>query len=278
MWVAAALTLLCSTTFLSQNNETSFAAATPKSGLDAVRQQLRPVRASATKKLELPAPLRGVPERIVTHTGYTLSFNREHNNPNWVAWELTAEETDGPARRSNLFLPDPALPAPQRVTGDDYKGTGYDRGHMVPAADMKWSSRAMKECFYMSNMCPQHPALNGGSWATLEEACRRWARQEGRVYIVCGPVYKKERRQKSIGSERRITVPAGFFKCVLSTRAGAEKSIGFYYENRGGKQPMHAAAMSVDEVEELTGMDFFVFLDNRLEARLEASHSLKAWK
>lgn len=229
------------------------------------------------RKAEIPGKMHGVPERIIEHTGYTLSFNREHNNPNWVAWELTAEESEGTLARTDEFLPDPDVPAPHRVTTADYRGSGYDRGHMVPAADMKWSQRAMSECFYMSNMCPQDHSLNSGPWSTLEKACRRWAKNEGAVYVVCGPVYKST-KPKTIGSALRISVPDGFFKVVLSLRKGKEKAIGFYYANRDGKQPMHETATTVDAIEQLTGIDFFVNIPDRLEQRIEAECALKKWQ
>lgn len=247
-------------------------------GAEIPAGQLEPAAAQGGRKLELPARLKQTPERIVSHVGFTLSFNRLHNNPNWVAWDLTAAEAEGTVPRSNDFLPDPEIPEPHRVTTDDYKGSGYDRGHMVPAADMKWSNRAMTECFYMSNICPQLHGLNGGPWATLEKACRRWAKQEGCIYIVCGPVYKPGRKRKQIGYDHKVSVPDGFFKVVLSLRKGHEKAIGFYYANREGKQTMEQAAMSVDDVEQLTGMDFFVALPDDVERRLEASFSLKVWQ
>ena len=227
--------------------------------------------------LELPGRLIGTPERIVSHYAYTLSFNREHNQPNWVAWELTDKETDGHIQRSNDFIPDPMIPTPHRVTTDDYKGSGYDRGHMAPAADMKWSGKAMTECFYMSNMCPQHGSLNSGPWATLEKACRRWAQQEGSVYIVCGPVFKGT-KHKYIGKNVKVTVPEGFFKVILSMKKGKEKAIGFYYNNKSGKQPMDKTATTVDAIEEMTSMDFFVNIPDKLEKQIEASYSLKEWK
>lgn len=229
------------------------------------------------RKAEMPGKMRGVPERIIEHTGYTLSFNREHNNPNWVAWELTAEEAEGTLPRSDDFDIDPDVPAPHQVSPNDYTRSGYDRGHMVPAADMKWSSKAMKECFYMSNICPQNHSLNSGAWSTLENACRRWAKNEGAVYIVCGPVYKSS-KPKTIGQQLRISIPDGFFKVVLSLNEGKEKAIGFYYANRDGKQPMHETATTVDEIEALTGIDFFVNIPDRLERRIEAEYSLKKWQ
>ncbi len=229
------------------------------------------------RQYEVPVTLKRTKGRTIRHTGYTVSFNREHNAPNYVAWELTADEAEGNVPRYKDFQPDPSVPEPHRVTTDDYKGSGYDRGHMAPAADMKWSNDAMRECFYMSNICPQNGTLNSGTWSTLEKACRRWAKQEGAVYIVCGPVYKG-RKHKTIGRDHKITVPEGFFKVVLSLREGEEKAIGFYFANHDGKQPLQQAATTVDVIEELTGMDFFVNVDDELERKIEAAASLKAWR
>ena len=219
----------------------------------------------ARPPLEQPAPLKRIPERIIRHTGYMLSFNSETLCPNWSAWELTAAETEGRARRFSDFLPDP-------------QGSGYDRGHMCPSADMKWNPAAQRDCFYMSNICPQNRSLNSGAWSQLENACRRWAKSEGKVYIVCGPVFDKQRKHLTIGRDLRIQVPTGFFKVVLSTRKGQEKAIGFYYSNRDSRQTMDAAAMSVDQVERLTGMDFFPLLNDVVEKRVEANFDLRAWR
>lgn len=233
---------------------------------------------SQHRKLEMPGTIKGTPERIIEHKGYTVSFNREHNNPNYVAWELTAKEAEGNIKRIDDFAPDPDIPEPHQVNTDDYKGCGYDRGHMAPAADMKWSTEAMRECFYMSNICPQNHSLNAGGWKTLEEACRRWAKQEGKIYIVCGPVYKKGKRHKTIGKTHTITVPDGFFKVVMSLRKGNEKAIGFYYTNKNGSQKMAEKATTVDNIEEMTGINFFINTDSRTEKRIEAEYSLKAWR
>ncbi|NPD92787.1 DNA/RNA non-specific endonuclease [Xylanibacter muris] len=249
-------------------------------GIDtgSTEKSIRQKKTTRHRKPEMPAAIKGVLERVIEHKGYTVSFNREHNNPNYVAWELTASETEGTVKRYDDFTPDPDIPAPHQVNTDDYKGCGYDRGHMAPAADMKWSRQAMKECFYMSNICPQNHSLNAGGWKTLEEACRRWARQEGRIYIVCGPVYRKGKKQKTIGKEHIITVPDGFFKVIMSLRKGNEKAIGFYYTNKNGSQRMAEKAMSVDDIEKMTGINFFVNVDNKTERRIEAVYSLKAWR
>ena len=232
---------------------------------------------SASLPLEQPATLHNHPEQIVVHTGYRLSFNRETLCPNWVAWELTANETEGSVQRSNDFRPDEMLPYRYQVTTDDYKHSGYDRGHMCPSADMKWSSTAQSECFFMSNICPQTHALNAGGWEKVERACRRWAKREGKVYIVCGPIFNDSRKQLYIGKSVKIRVPNAFFKVVLSLKKGGEKAIGFYFTNRDGKQNMGDATKTVDEIENITGMDFFPQLNDALERRVEAQNNLSLW-
>lgn len=233
-------------------------------------------RSGNQKLLEMPATRRG--ENVVSHTGYVLSYNSETNCPNWVAWELTRQEAASQGRRSDEFAPDPALDMRHQVTTNDYKGSGYDRGHMCPAGDMKWSPTAQRECFYMSNMCPQLHALNAGGWEKVESACRRWAKQEGSVFIACGPVFSNGRKVRTIGREHTVRVPDGFFKVVLSLRKGQEKAIGFYYANNDREQTMESAAMSVDDVERMTGYDFFYQIDKAVEKRVEAQYNLRDWK
>jgi len=229
-------------------------------------------------KYELPATKKG--EKIIEHTGFVLSFNSQTNNPNWVAWDLTADEVNTKAvSRSNDFKGDPLVDERNRVETTHYVKSGYDRGHMCPAADMKWSSAAMADCFYMTNICPQVPVLNQRWWEHGEEACRRWAKQEGEIYICCGPIYKDNRKAKHIGNKNmQIRVPDAFFKVVLSLKAGEEKAIGFLYANNDKKQTMEDAAVTVDSVEVVTGYDFFNQLNNKLEKRVEAAFDLKSWK
>jgi len=184
---------------------------------------------------------------------------------------------DGAESRSSQFYADPLVPLAYRVVPDDYTGSGYDRGHLCPAADMSWSAEAMHDSFYMSNMCPQEPSLNRVSWKALETACRKWVITEDTLYIVAGPVYLRA-PFKTIGRNHTIHVPSGFFKVILSLRKGHEKAIGFFYSNSALKQPLSSTAHSVDEIENLTGLDFFKELDNNLENTLERQYNLNDWK
>ena len=114
---------------------------------------------------------------MIRHTGYTVSYNAETKIPNWVAWTLTPERFEETVSRYDKFLPDPEVVIP--VTTEDYKRSGYDRGHLCPAADNKWDEQAMRESFYMTNVCPQDHNLNRGDWKELEEACRDWTMENG---------------------------------------------------------------------------------------------------
>ncbi len=215
--------------------------------------------------------------QLISHEGYVLLFDRKTNTPRWVAWQLDAEETEGDVSRSEYeFVPDEALPGAHQVTTYDYRGSGFDRGHMCPAADMKWSEQAMYDCHYMSNICPQVSKLNQVYWERLESSCRRWASQEGSLYIVCGPVYSKKRKQW-IGEDHRVAVPDAFFKVVLSLNKETAKGIGFYYTNSESQQTMESAARTIDEIETITGLDFFSELPDDQEQVLEAMNDLRSW-
>lgn len=225
--------------------------------------------------MEVPQTHEG--ELIIHRENYTLSYNTTTNCPNWVAWELSRSEAKAYGERPDDFFPDRDVPSASRVTTRDYSGSGYDRGHMCPAGDNKFSTKAQNQCFYMSNMCPQDHELNTGPWEELESSCRRWAKREGQIYIVTGPVYSKSKKVKTIGREHKVRVPNGFFKVVLCNRKGAEKAIGFYYANNSSNQTMKGAATSVDKIEEMTGYNFFVNLRDDLEERLEKSYNLNSW-
>jgi len=135
----------------------------------------------------------------------------------------------------------------------------------------------MAQSFLFTNICPQNHGLNKYEWNDLEILCRQWARKYGAVDIVCGPVYMNggQNRQSTIG-HNKVKIPSAFFKVVLC-RKGTPKAIGFVYRNEGKKQTMEEAVRSVDEVEALTGFDFFPALDDDIENRIEAKTSLTDW-
>ena len=224
--------------------------------------------------LELPAPVSGSGEIILRRTGYTVSYNASTRLPNWVAWHLTAERCTGKAKRQQKeFHEDEDVPEP-RATDWDYYNSRFDRGHMCPAGDNKWSEQAMYESFLFTNICPQNPNLNRGDWNEMENQCRKWAREYGDVYVVCGPVLYKG-RHKTIGSNK-VVVPEAFFKVVLCM-TGSPKAIGFIYKNSPGNRPKGDYVNSVDEVERITGFDFFPSLPDDMENRIEAAADPAEW-
>lgn len=223
--------------------------------------------------LEIPAMTNGKQGQIICHTGYTLAYDAQNKTPQWVAWELTKAETQGKKKRNDKFQEDPLVRG-VKVTNNDYAGSGYDRGHMAPAGDMKWSTQAMEESFYMTNMCPQLHSLNAGDWNELENRCREWAKKYNKVYIVCGPIYRKQRKAKYIG-KNRIRVPDEFYKVVLIYEKQKTVALGFLFEHKKGQKPLKEYLTTVDHIENITGLDFFPALPDDLEKRLEAEHHNK---
>ena len=216
----------------------------------------------------------GVPEQMLRRTGYTASYNKTTKLPNWVAWHLTADRTTGPAKRSGVdFQADMDVPAP-RAEDSDYYGSGYDRGHMCPAADNKYSEKAMEESFLFTNMCPQNGNLNRGDLNEMEQAFRRWAKEYGGVYVVCGPILYKG-KHRTIG-KNKVVVPEAFFKVVLRTGENP-KAIGFIYKNAEGNRPKGDYVNTVDEVERITGIDFFSSLPDDVENKVEATADMADW-
>ena len=219
------------------------------------------------QQMEIPVMSAKKQGQVIHRTGYTLAYDAKTRTPQWVAWELTKKETQGTEERSNDFQPDPDVKGAKVVT-KDYSHSGYDRGHMAPAADMKWSKKAMMESFYMSNICPQDHNLNTSDWSELENKSRQWARRFGKVYIVCGPIYNGKRNEY-IG-DHRVKVPDAFFKVVLINEKKKQCAMGFYFENEAGERKLQEYLVPVDHLEQLTGMDFFSALPDNLEDRLEA--------
>lgn len=229
----------------------------------------------SVQNLEIPAKLKDRSEKILKRSNYTISYNRNWNQPNWVAWELNKNETKGRNNRNEEFTADPDLAEAYQVESYDYSGSGYDRGHMCPAGDNHFDAKAMNESFYMSNICPQNHELNAGKWNDLEIACRKWANRYQQLFIVCGPIIDK-RNGKRIGKEHEIIVPEKFFKVILITSTKPARAIGYIFENNGSDRPYKVH--SIDEVEKITGMDFFPNLPDKIEDLVESRYEASDWR
>ena len=210
---------------------------------------------------------------ILKMNAYTTSYDKVNKIPKWVAWHLISDHTNGDQRRLSNFIVDDEVPAP-RAELVDYKGSGYDRGHMCPAGDNKWGFEPMKESFFLTNICPQDHNLNCGDWNELEITCRNWANKYGDIYIVAGPILYKGKHE-TIGPNK-VTVPEGFFKVVLCMN-GTPKAIGFIYKNHPCNNPQSSYVNSIDQVERITGFDFFYNLPDDIEEKVEANANLLDW-
>ena len=213
------------------------------------------------------------PSQVLYRKSYMVSYNKDTRNPNWVLWELTRDHADGDIQRPDYaFHEDMAVPAP-RAELVDYRGTGYDRGHICPAGDNKWDAEAMYETFLLTNICPQDKDLNSGLWNRIEMRCRYWAKKYGRLYIISGPIYLGG-ENKTIG-ENRVAVPAAFFKVVLCPD-GRPKGIAFICRNiDGSQQPSYVNTIS--DVERITGYTFFPNLDAEVSENVKGYANIKDW-
>lgn len=175
----------------------------------------------------------------------------------------TSGHIKGKAKRADNFRPDPS--APNCAELSDYKGSGYDRGHLCPAADMKISQEAVSETFFLSNMSPQAPVFNRGAWAKLEALARSYIRDSSdTLYVVTGPVFLGA--IENIG-ENKVTVPLFYYKALYCPKRGMT---AFLMPNRKIEDPLMAWVVSVDMVESLTGTDFFPQLPDETQNKLES--------
>ena len=230
-------------------------------------------RAGDIENLEIPVGPDD--EIIVSHTGYTLSYCEEYEVPYWVAYSLTKEEVSTQsASRNDNFREDPSVPTGS-ATLQDYKKSGYDRGHMAPAADFRWSEDAMNDTFYLSNMCPQKHAFNAGIWSDLESAVRSIAYTDEEIYVVTGPVLT-DGPYETIG-ENKVAVPKYYYKVILDYTDPVIKAIGFILPAENSSEPLSYFAVTVDKVEEVTGIDFFPALPDDIEDVVEAECDSSLW-
>lgn len=234
-------------------------------------ESLTEIHPISISNLELPRP--NPFDQIIKHTGYTLSFNKTYQMADWVAYELTAEETVKVVERNDHFVPDPLLTS-CTISNADYKNSGYDRGHLAPAADMEYSRQTMIESFYLSNMSPQNMSFNRGIWSKLENQVRQWAKENKAVYVVTGTVLTQG--LPTIG-HGRVTVPEFFYKVILDYREPDIKGIAFIMSNQGSHEPLQQFAVIIDSVEQVTGTDFFFQLPDDQEGIIESTVDLSHW-
>ena len=232
-----------------------------ESVMEAPQQDNEPAASAFNPKLK-----KKVPNQVCVYKGHTLSYNNETLLPNWVEYQLTKNEAQGELPRKDKFRQDPMVKGKQ-AEESDYKNSGWDRGHMAPAGDMKWSVKAMEDSYYFTNICPQNRQLNAGDWKELEEQCRKWAIKYGKVDIICGPIVNKNRHGK-LGANK-VVIPDGFYKIVKYSTAKEVVVRGYVFDNppkrksvidtRPAKpRPLESYVKPISEIEKLTGIKFSI--------------------
>lgn len=208
---------------------------------------------------------------IVNHSYYTLSYSEEHEQANWVYYELTPELINGTKERTGDFRPDPQVSTGSAQLAD-YKGSGYHRGHLCPAGSMDLNTASMSESFFLSNMSPQHPSFNTGHWKMLESQVRKWVNMYEKIIVISGPIFKDNIAQIGIN---HITIPGYYYKVIYCPNK--EQMIAFVMPNKKLSHPINAYEKTVDNVELLTGIDFFHDMDDTLEDKLESNSNTEVW-
>ena len=209
---------------------------------------------------------------IVRHKAFILNYREEYEQASWVLHRLGKEAVDGHEARSNEFIEDPLVETGSAHTRD-YSRSGYDRGHLCPAADFKHDKELQDETFYMSNMSPQNPDFNRGIWSNLEDKIRHWVISRKQLIIVTGPVLKKG--LKTIGKSNLVAVPNSFYKIVYDPET--EEAIAFLIPNEGSTKSIKSFAVSINAIEKLTSIDFFAKLPDDLEQKIESNVKIEDW-
>ncbi len=241
----------------------------------AATDKLEVVKGGAEVKINtneyfLPTSTTG---QVVHHEGYSLSYSEPHEQAEWVAYELKKSHLSNADFKRPYFEVDNAVKT-GAAHWRNYKKSGYDRGHLCPAGDRKYSQSAHDETFLTSNISPQKHDFNAGIWNRLEQKTRYWASKYDGVFVVSGGVLKGN--MKTIGEER-VAVPNQFYKVLIDNNNGKTKVIAFLMPHQESDQPLYKFVTSVDTIENLTGINFFSELDDALEDKLEASSDYKGW-
>ena len=211
--------------------------------------------------------------QVIHHNGYSLSYSEPHEQAEWVAYELKKSHLSNTNHKRPYFEIDNAVKT-GAADWRNYKNSGYDRGHLCPAGDRRYSKSAHDETFLTSNISPQKHDFNSGIWNKLEQKVRYWASKYDGVFVITGGVLTG--KMKTIGDEN-VSVPNQFYKILIDNNTGKTKVIAFLMPHKESNKPLYEFVVSVDTIEKLTGIDFFPELDDAIENKLEASSSYKGW-
>ena len=243
----------------------------------AIEHYLLPLRKGDSPGMAISLPEFVLPDSgkqdVVNHHYYSLEYSELHEQAKWVAYLLTRTHLTDDDRRRPYFEEDPQV---RTFSADwrNYKNSGYDRGHLCPAGDRRFSEFAYEETFYTSNISPMRSDFNAGVWNRLEIQVRAWARRYDSLYVITGGVLRKGLR--GIGYES-VSVPEAFYKIVFRGDPTNPAAIAFLIPHRETSRPLETFRVSIDHLEEETGIDFFNALEDSLEAKLEGDVTGSSW-
>lgn len=209
---------------------------------------------------------------------FALEYAPAKKHSKWVAWPLY-KSCMGSSGRTDAWQWDPRIPEQYWSVQADFGKNGYDRGHLCPSADRTQSTRMNAQTFMYSNMSPQIPSFNQGIWADLETKERNWANGADTLYICAGGTVLKESDIDRYTSPSSMAVPKYYFKVILrkKTSTGAYDAIGFWFENRSYSTSLSAQVKTIDQIEALTGIDFFYNLPEPVQSQVESLFNPSAW-
>lgn len=213
--------------------------------------------------------------QVIKHTGFSLGYSEFNEQASWVSYVLLPEECNGEEERSSSFYPDKKV-LTGSATNEDYKGNGYDRGHLAPAGDMGYSAITMKESFFYSNMSPQAPSFNRGIWKKLESQVRDWSKNGDTLLIITGPILSDSLQLKKIGPNE-VRIPKSYYKIIVKRIQTGHTAIGFILPNEASNEDLSAFVVSIDEIERRTGLDFLPNVSSKYQIELESIVIQEYW-
>lgn len=210
---------------------------------------------------------------IIRHNHYFLSYSEEHEQAEWAAYYLSTENLSKHDFDRPYFKQDP-LVTTESAHWNNYKETGYDKGHLVPAADMRFSEEAYKDTFLTSNVAPQDKEFNAGIWNRLEQKIRYWAEKYNALFVVTGSILHDE--LKTIGEEE-VAVPDYFYKILVRVQHDSLVMISFLIPNEKSDKALYHFATTIDKIEFITGIPFNEKISGKIEEKIQKELSYKEW-
>jgi endonuclease G len=229
----------------------------------------------AWNNLSTGYPEASTTDTILSYSGFDLAYNEQYEQAAWVAYVLTREEVEsGSVSRTDNFRSDTSISTGSASLAD-YRGSGFDRGHLAPAGDMQWDPEAMSESFLMSNMSPQLPAFNRGVWKRLETEVRNWAVEKDSIYVITGPVLMPV---DTLIGENQVGIPQHYYKVLVDLSPPDYSLIAFLLPHAGSSDSLIRFAITVDSLEQVTAYNFFAGApDQEMVNWLEKQLDLDSW-